>query len=65
MIYGIGTDILNSDRIKKLINKYNYKFINKFFGKDEICASKSKFNKYLFFSKRFAAKELFGKLTLQ
>ena len=61
MIYGIGTDILNSDRIKKLRNKYNHKFLNKFFGKEEIQISKSKSNKNLFFSKRFAAKEAFWK----
>ncbi len=57
MIYGIGTDIINSNRIKKIINKYNDRFINKFFGNDEIEISKTKFNKILFFSKRFAAKE--------
>ena len=61
MIYGIGTDIINSNRIKKIINKYNDRFINKFFGNEEIEMSKTKFNKNLFFSKRFAAKEAFWK----
>ena len=61
MIYGIGTDIINSNRIKKIINKYNDRFINKFFGNEEIEISKTKFNKNLFFSKRFAAKEAFVK----
>ena len=61
MIYGVGTDIINSNRIKKIIKKYNERFINKFFGKDEIEISKKKYNKNLFFSKRFAAKEAFWK----
>ena len=61
MIYGIGTDILDSERINKLILKYNKKFINRFFGKNEIKLSQNKFNKSLFFSKRFSAKEAFWK----
>ena len=61
MIYGIGTDILHSERINKLILKYNKKFINRFFSKNEIKLSQKKFNKSLFFSKRFSAKESFWK----
>ena len=61
MIYGIGTDIINSERIKKIILKFDKKFIFKFFGKNEIELSKNKYDKYLFFSKRFAAKEAFWK----
>ena len=61
MIHGIGTDILNSHRVKKLINKYNKKFLNRYFGVNEINLSQSKFNKELFFSKRFSAKESFVK----
>ena len=56
MIYGIGADLLNSNRIKNLILKYDEKFINRFFGINEINLSKSKFNKELFFSKRLSAK---------
>ena len=61
MIYGIGTDILDSERINKLILKYNKKFINRFFGKNEIKLSQKKKNKALFFSKRFSAKSSFFK----
>ena len=61
MIYGIGTDILNSGRIKKILNIYGDKFLNRFFSKEEIKLSKKKFNKFLFFSKRFAVKEAFWK----
>ncbi len=61
MIFGIGTDLIDSRRIDKLINKYGYKFINKFFSKNEIEKSNKVFSKSLFFSKRFAGKEAFWK----
>ena len=61
MIYGIGTDIINSERIKKLILKFEKKFIYRFFGNSEIELSKNKMDNHLFFSKRFAAKEAFWK----
>ncbi len=62
MIYGIGTDIINSNRIKKIINKYNDRFINKFFGNEEIEISKTKFNKNLFFfQKDLPQRKLSGK----
>ena len=61
MIHGIGADILNSNRVKRLIKNYNDRFIKRFFGLNEIKLSQSKFNKDLFFSKRFSAKESFLK----
>ena len=61
MIYGIGTDLINSERIKKLILKFDKKFINRFFGSSEIKLSQDKYDQHLFFSKRFAAKEAFWK----
>ena len=36
MIIGIGTDILDQRRIKKIINKYDKKFIDRIYGKKEI-----------------------------
>ena len=36
MIIGIGTDILNLDRLKKVIDKYDQKFIDRIYGKNEI-----------------------------
>ena len=42
MIIGIGTDILNLERLKKIINKYDQKFIDRIYGKNEIKISKSK-----------------------
>ena len=58
MIIGIGTDILNLDRFKKILIKYDQKFIDRIFGKNEILISqnKSRFSAN-YFGKRFSAKE--------
>ena len=56
---GIGVDIIDNKRFKKLIK--DKKFINRIFSKKEIFASKKKLNKINFFSNRFAAKESFAK----
>ena len=58
MIFGIGTDILETKRLTKVINNYDKKFINRIYGSNEICIIKNK-KKNLdnFLSKRFAAKE--------
>ena len=58
-IFGVGTDIVKNNRIKKLIK--NQKFINRIFTNSEIKESKKIKQKVLFFSKRFAAKEAFVK----
>ena len=58
MIFGIGTDILNLDRFNKIINKYDHKFINRIYGKNEIKISKTKFDNTInYYGKRFSAKE--------
>ena len=58
MIIGIGTDILNLERLNKVINNYDQKFINRIYGNNEIQNSKSKLNNSLnYFGKRFSAKE--------
>ena len=58
MIIGIGTDILNLERLNKIINKYDQKFIDRIYGKNEIKISKSKLiNSMNYFGKRFSAKE--------
>ena len=61
MIYGIGTDLINSERVEKILNKYGNKFLFKIFSNEEINNSKISFNKALYFSKRFAGKEAFWK----
>ena len=44
MIIGIGTDILNLERLKNIMNKYDQKFIDRIYGKNEIEISKGKLN---------------------
>ena len=61
MIYGIGTDLINSERVEKLLNKFGNKFLFKIFSNEEIKKSKTSYNKALQFSKRFAGKEAFWK----
>ena len=54
-ILGIGVDIIENQRIKNSIKNKN--FINRIFSKDEIKLSKKYKDKFIYFSKRFAAKE--------
>ena len=58
-ILGIGVDIIQNKRIKRLIN--NKSFIKRTFGKNEIKFSKKISDKINYFAKRFAAKEAFAK----
>jgi|TARA_B110000444_G_C18672338_1_gene515800 holo-[acyl-carrier protein] synthase len=60
IIFGIGTDIVDISRIKKLFIK-NKKFKSKIFSKKEIKYCESRLNKIESYSKRFAAKEAFAK----
>tara|TARA_Y100001970_G_scaffold248059_1_gene317310 strand:- start:4011 stop:4400 length:390 start_codon:yes stop_codon:yes gene_type:complete len=55
-IFGIGTDIVNTVRIKKNIKK-NQKFKKKLFTKFEINICDKRKNQAECFAKRFAAKE--------
>tara|TARA_B100000674_G_C37857838_1_gene923304 strand:+ start:966 stop:1349 length:384 start_codon:yes stop_codon:yes gene_type:complete len=58
-IYGVGTDIVKVDRIKKSIkNKY---FISRIFNENEIQKCKKLKKNYSCYAKRFAAKEAFSK----
>ena len=60
-ILGIGVDIVNNNRLKKLVkNKY---FIRRVFTNDEQKGSLKLKNKLNYYSKRFAAKEAFSKAT--
>ena len=58
-LYGIGTDIVKVNRIKKLLK--NDKFITRIFNNEEIKRCKRTKNFHNCFSKRFAAKEAFSK----
>ena len=54
-IFGVGVDIINNSRIKKLLK--NKIFIKRIFSKNEIKNSVKIKDKTSYFSKRFAAKE--------
>ena len=56
-IYGIGTDIVNINRIKTAINKNKKTFKNRVFTNYEIQICDKRTNKMECFAKRFAAKE--------
>jgi len=56
---GVGVDIIENNRIKKMIKNQN--FLKRVFSNYEILNSKKKNNKVSFFAKRFAAKEAFSK----
>ena len=58
-IFGIGVDIVENNRFKKLIKKK--KFINRICSSREIINFKKKNNKISYLSKRFSAKEAFVK----
>lgn len=67
MIVGVGTDIVNINRVKKIYMKYDQKFVDKILGdseKEQYYKIKKKSNKKIrinFLAKRFAAKEAIGK----
>ena len=60
-IIGIGVDIVNNNRFKKLIKNKN--FIKRVFTSYEQKSSSKLKNKLNYYSKRFAAKEAFSKAS--
>lgn len=60
MIVGIGTDLIEVERIEKLAQKQP-KFLKRVFSQTEIEYSFSKKNPYFHLAARFAAKEAFFK----
>ena len=52
-----GVDIVDVDRIKSSIEKYQDKFLSKVFSKEEQDYCNSKSNPFIHFSGKFAAKE--------
>ena len=61
MIYGIGTDIVNIDRIQKIILKNKEGFIKRVLTEHEQALFANKADSAAFCAKRFAAKEAFSK----
>ena len=58
-IYGIGTDIVSVDRIKKTLKNKN--FLIRLFCKEEMLKCAKLIYRYNCYAKRFAAKEAFSK----
>ena len=65
MILGIGTDIVETERIKETIEKWDTHFIKKVFTEKEIKYCQNKSNPIPHFAARFAAKEAFYKALPQ
>ena len=61
MIFGIGIDIIEIERIQKSIEKFDQLFLNKIFTQTELDYCSNKKNKYQHFAARFAAKEAIAK----
>ena len=60
-IFGIGTDIVNINRLKKIFLKNGTNFKKKIFSNNEIIYCERKKNPVSFYAKRFEAKEDFSK----
>ena len=60
MIKGIGVDIIDIPRIKKMITN-NGRFVEKIYSQNEIEYCRSKYRKEVHYAARFAAKEAFFK----
>jgi len=60
-IFGVGIDIVEVERIKKIQQKHGEKFARKILSNDELKNFLKEKNKIRFLAKRFAAKEAVGK----
>ena len=61
MIIRNGIDIIDIRRIRKLINKYNFRFKKRCFSNEEINKSESRAKSVESYAKRYAAKEACSK----
>ena len=61
MIYGNGIDIIDINRIRRVINKYGNKFKKRCFSISEIERSEKRLNSAESYAKRYAAKEACAK----
>ena len=61
MIYGNGIDIIDINRIRRVINKYGTKFKRRCFSISEIERSEKRLNSVESYAKRYAAKEACAK----
>ena len=60
-IFGVGIDIVEVERIKKIHQRHGEKFARKILSNDELKNFLKEKNKIHFLAKRFAAKEAVGK----
>ena len=61
MIYGNGIDIIDINRIRKVIDKYGNRFKKRCFSNSEIERSEKRLNSVESYAKRYAAKEACAK----
>ena len=61
MIFGIGIDLVKSDRVKLLIDRFQDRFVRKILTNNEFELYLSSSKKVAFVANRFAAKEAFVK----
>jgi holo-[acyl-carrier protein] synthase len=61
MIYGIGVDLVNVNRIERVIRRWGERFVNRVFTSDEIEFCSTRTSSHHAFALRFAAKEAFSK----
>jgi holo-[acyl-carrier protein] synthase len=61
MIQGIGIDLVENDRIEKIISKWGQKFLNRVFSEGEIRYCGRHIQASIHYGARFAAKEAFLK----
>ena len=61
MIYGIGTDIVEIDRIAKMLDKHGTAFIQRVFTTTEIDQAEQRKDRAQFYAGRWAAKEALSK----
>jgi len=57
MIIGIGSDVVDINRIKNSVDRFGNRFINRIFTGEERLKADSSGNRIAIYAKRFAAKE--------
>ena len=61
MIRGLGIDLVENFRIKKIYERYGYRFVKRILDNEEIRDFNISNNKVSFLAKRFASKEALSK----
>ncbi len=61
MILGVGTDLVNIERIRKVLDRFGERFEKRVFSNQEIQRSRRKYDSSSSYAKRWAAKEACSK----